>query len=319
MPQVLEHHAFDGEALEALMRDIQEKQFQSPLTIFLKNSAPSKVAENLRVLMPDLKVSIDERLRSVSIVIPQNQRKSLKDFVAKLDQPSPLIGLEVQVLEINYDSMKQYDSIFSELTAGFRINYNYQDGQIVSSGPLSEFISYMVEKGEARILAKPMLLTLDNTSCSILIGDRVPYLSNRTTNESHSTFLKYIDTGISLQITPRVSGLYTILVDINTRLSNIKFWKQIGNSEVPVLSTREAITQVRVKNNDTVVIAGLINESDHTSRRGIPILMDIPVLGHLFQHSKTISIRSDIVFMITPKRIELSSRGGNPRELYSPI
>ena len=86
-------------------------------------------------------------------------------------------------------------------------------------------------------------------------------------------------------------------------MSSIKQWKPQGDSEYPILSSRHTATTVRLKDQETLIIAGLLDSATQTTVRRIPFLSAIPILGKLFQSRSTETIQTEMVVFITPRLI----------------
>ena len=159
----------------------------------------------------------------------------------------------------------------------------------------------LISNGQAKIVANPRIATLENREAVINIGSKIPYAVPVTTSGGGTQWaVQYIDSGVSLKITPTLNESKIITALIQPEVSAVSEWRATAAGEFPVISTRNALTQVKVKDGETIVIGGLINEEDHQFGNKIPILGDIPLLGAFFQNKMTQRVKTDIVFLITP-------------------
>ena len=92
-----------------------------------------------------------------------------------------------------------------------------------------------------------------------------------------------------------------ITISVDAKINGLKVYKQVNNRQYPTLSERHTQTNVRIKNKDTLIIAGLLDEQDKESQSKIPILSDIPFFGTLFTNTQKESLKSDIIFIIQPE------------------
>ena len=109
--------------------------------------------------------------------------------------------------------------------------------------------------------------------------------------------------GIKLKITPHVNDDGFIIAKIESEVSSIIGFRG-PNDEIPWVKTRLASTNVRVKDNETIIIAGLLNEDENLQVSKIPLLGHIPVLGKLFQHTVKSKRQTDLIVEITPRVIK---------------
>ncbi|MFH1709449.1 MAG: type II and III secretion system protein, partial [bacterium] len=121
-----------------------------------------------------------------------------------------------------------------------------------------------------------------------------------STSTSTQWTVQYIDAGVNLKILPSVASDGTIVSTIKPEVSNVSEWRMTNAGEFPVISTRNASVTVRIRNGETLVIGGLLNESDRENISKIPGFSEIPLLGTLFQRKVTEKTKTDVIFLITP-------------------
>jgi len=157
-------------------------------------------------------------------------------------------------------------------------------------------ISAHENKGDTKIISSPKIATLDNKEASIEQGLRIPYL--KLTTEGTVT-TDFIDANIKLTVVPHVTN------DGHIRLS-IKVKKDAPDQTivvqgVPSIDKKEAITEVLVKDNGVVAIAGIYTIDKSEGTEGIPLFGKIPVLGWLFKREAKQDNRRDLLIFISPK------------------
>ena len=114
-----------------------------------------------------------------------------------------------------------------------------------------------------------------------------------------------LSAGIGLSITPIVNEEGFITTRIRSEVSTIVGWRG-PNNEVPWVRTREAEATLRVRDGDTIVLAGLLSSEERKTRSKVPILSDIPILGGLFSSKRTEKVDTEVIITITPRVIEES-------------
>jgi general secretion pathway protein D len=155
--------------------------------------------------------------------------------------------------------------------------------------------------GNVRILSRPVVLAQNNQEASILVGSERPFVqvsrSLPTDEVVRDEIVQYRDVGTSLYILPTINdeGYVNLLVtqQVSAATNEIQFG-------APVISTREATTQILARNGQTVVVGGLVDRQQERVRSGIPLLKDIPVLGYLFGTTRDTDINSELFLFLTP-------------------
>jgi type IV pilus assembly protein PilQ len=160
-------------------------------------------------------------------------------------------------------------------------------------------ISAHENKGEAKIISSPKIATLDNKEASIEQGLRVPYL--KLTTEGTVT-TDFIDANIKLTVTPHVTNDANIKLNIKVKKDAPDWTRTVQN--VPSIDKKEAITEVLVKDNGVVVIAGVYSIDKSEGAEGVPLFNKIPLLGWLFKRENKSDTRKDLLIFISPKIIK---------------
>ncbi|NOY64916.1 MAG: type II secretion system secretin GspD [Nitrospirae bacterium] len=166
---------------------------------------------------------------------------------------------------------------------------------------LTALVNAIKSKSGINILSKPQLLTLDNEEAEVFVGENRPFLISEkfdANNNPIQTF-DYRDVGIKLKILPHVVDNDTILLNIKEEVKKV-IATATGVASAPITLTRSTNTTVKLKNNMTVVISGLIKNDNSITETKVPILSDIPILGWLFRSKdKTVEKTNMMVFITT--------------------
>ncbi|RME68801.1 MAG: hypothetical protein D6781_10055 [Verrucomicrobia bacterium] len=237
------------------------------------------------------------------------------------------VDLEVQIYEIAFSNERQLGIDWSRLgeqfgtrfqtglivrnpvfggepaSPGLRIEHDFGDG-------IQGVLEALEEQGDLRVVSKPRLRTLNNQPAVVRVGQDFPVFIRQslastgntpiiTTNETIQT----VTVGTVLSITPQVSEDGLITLDLSpavTRLVRIEE-SASGDTSAPVIDIRQASSIVRLRDGDTVVMGGLVQDGESTSVRKIPLLGDIPLLGKLFSGEQKTRERSELIFFLTPR------------------
>lgn len=166
------------------------------------------------------------------------------------------------------------------------------------------FLRALDSVGDTTVLSNPKLLALNRQPARVLVGERLGYLSTTATETSTTQTVEFLDTGTQLAFRPFVSSDGMIRMELRPSVSQ-GFIRQATDSNgvtvsIPDEATQELTTNVIVRDGATIVLGGLFKESTTISRRQVPILGDIPIIGAPFRGHDDDVRRSEIIFMITP-------------------
>lgn len=179
-------------------------------------------------------------------------------------------------------------------------------------------VQALQEQGEVKVISKPRLRTLNNQTALIKVGTETPFFQNSSTivpgggtTGGASAVIEQdtvtsVTVGTILAITPQVAGDDWISLDISPVLTSLLETRLSpnGTTTAPVLDIKQASTLIRVRSGSTIVLGGLIQTEAARSRRKIPGLGDIPLLGRLFQGDFEARRKKELVIFITPRVVE---------------
>lgn len=165
-------------------------------------------------------------------------------------------------------------------------------------------INALASKDRVNILATPHVTAADNREAHILIGEEVPILTSTSTSSLTDTArtvnsIQYRDTGRILTILPQVNSAGLVNLEIRQEVSAVG-QEEFGRTNSPSFVSREAETTVVVQDGESVVLGGIIDDQLRRTRRGVPYLMNVPVLGRLFRTDSERLERTELVILITP-------------------
>ena len=174
----------------------------------------------------------------------------------------------------------------------------------VISDDVSVFLKLLDSVTDTTVLARPRVMALNRQRAQILIGQRTGYLNSTTTQTSTTQSVEFLDSGIKLIFRPFISSDGSIRMELAPSVSEATKSSTAtvgGNTmEVPNESTSEIVTNVRVKNGQTLVLGGLFKEKTVIDRRQVPGLGDVPLIGNAFKGYNDDLHREEIIFLVTP-------------------
>jgi type II secretory pathway component GspD/PulD (secretin) len=166
------------------------------------------------------------------------------------------------------------------------------------------FLRLLDSVTDTTVLARPRVMALNRQRAQILIGRRVGYLTSTTTQTSTTQTVEFLDSGIKLIFRPFISTDGSIRMELAPSVSDAKIETLTSadgaTQSVPNEDTSEIVTNVRVKDGQTLVLGGLFKEDTKIERRQVPGLGDIPLLGNAFKGYDDQLKREEIIFLITP-------------------
>ncbi len=160
-------------------------------------------------------------------------------------------------------------------------------------------------KGVVNVLSTPQILTSDNKEAEIMVGENVPFIAKRerdiTTTGTVLSSIERKDVGITLRITPQISEGDYVKLDIYQEISAVvKESENIIISVGPTTTKRATKTSVVLKDKQTVVIGGLLQERDEEQMNKVPLLGDIPLLGWFFRYKSVGKKKTNLLVFLTP-------------------
>lgn len=246
-------------------------------------------------------------------ISPGGRRQTRTIIVHAQSWKRAMVEVGVEMLEIesrkDLEGGLRYGSIFEETGLQPVWTLNEQDPPpLLKIGTLERSavagaVKLLLERGKARLLAKPRLLTLSGEPAEFLSGGEIPYVVENKVGSSSVEFKPY---GVKLAVTPKVEPGGQIHAKLRAEVSGLDLQNAVspaGTGFVPALKTRWAQTQVYVDSGSTLVIAGLLQEDQQKVSSGLPLLSDIPLLGLLFRNTRVIHKETELVIFVTPSLV----------------
>ena len=156
------------------------------------------------------------------------------------------------------------------------------------------------ENIDAKLLANPRIMVVDNEEATFDIVTEHPYVERTITAGSTTETVKFKNVGVKLVVTPHVAGENMLRLNIAPEFSVLVTRVQVATSNVPVVDTRKVNTIALVKDGQAVVLGGLRKKETSKQINKVPVLGDIPVLGHLFRFEGEATAMTELVIFITP-------------------
>ncbi|UCD50674.1 MAG: hypothetical protein JSW27_24515 [Phycisphaerales bacterium] len=263
----------------------------------------------------------DTDTNSLLVLTSTKNYERIKPIIDELDKPVGQVLIKVLFAELSHSNSVDLGTEFSMLN--LRSDGDFTESITSFGSPLSGLsvqtvegdldvtISALQEVGRLNVLSRPYILTRNNQMAVITVGEEVPIPtgSSQGTATTTTTFDYRDDIGIVLSVTPSINqlGLVNMVVtpQITTRTGETV---QISEDLFPeVFATRSADTRVTVRNGQTIVIGGLIEDQITDTIRKVPLLGDIPIAGHLFKRTIKEKSKTELLIFLTPHVAQDSS------------
>ncbi len=254
---------------------------------------------------------------------------SLLDVLRKIDVPVRQVVIEVLIAEITLTDTTDFGVQWllesGATKAGFTTS-STRKTEFASEEPLFQtlvagtidksylegFITALASESRVNVLASPQILTMDNQEAEIIIGSEIPTATGLTQQPAEgggttlvsSGQIQYRSIGTILQVTPHVTEAGNVNMKLVVEQSDLGDDIILGSGAFPSFTSRRAATSAVVTSGRTLFLGGLISNEKSISRRGIPILSKIPVLGYLFGINSDSVTKRELLVMVTPRVVE---------------
>src|SRR5262252_1187976 len=325
----LAYERIGNSILVAEAKSLQDETGLSSYTIELKYADANEVKVALSGISE--KIQVDTGGNRLIIVTSPRVIGEIQRVVAEMDKPARQVMLEARVVEVSTDGLKKLgidwdllnrqgmtfvEGSYDSVNVGNILNG--AGGATVKVFPntpgtydiwklgnftrlpmvFQSFVDLLIHDGNAKVLAQPKLVTLNGKEASMLAGQRIPYLVSQTVfaggAAAPTQTVQIEEVGIKLAITPLINADGFITVHIRPEVSSVTGFRGIAG-DLPVVSTRQAETTVRLKDGSSVLIGGILDQEHTTELTKVPFLGNVPILGAFFRHENTSTSNRDLV------------------------
>lgn len=298
------------------LKDYQELVVKG---FYLANADVRQTQAMVKALLKTKDTFIDEKLNLLMIRDTPDAVRLAEKMIRMHDLAEPEVMLEVEVLEIKRSRLLelgvQWPSQLTLSPMGAKSSLTIAELRELDSSKISATIGSAAinlrrNVGDANILANPRIRARNREKAKIMIGDKVPVSTSTTTATGVvSESVQYLDVGIKLEVEPNVYLQDEIAIKIGLEVSSIaNEIKTPAGSLAYQIGSRSASTVLRLKDGETQVLAGLINDEDRMASSRVPGLGDLPILGRLFGSQKDDRNKTEIVLSITPRLVRNLAR-----------
>lgn len=268
-------------------------------------------------LNSSLRVIADEINNAVLVYGTRGEFEKIQVTLKRLDVPPTQVLIEASIIEVTLsdelryglqwmfnDSAKNDQGLLGTGVLGTALTskaggFSYTLG--TSAFDVRAVLNLLAEKSLVKVLSSPSLMVLDNHTASIAVGDQQPILSGSTvtTGGNVTQNITYKDTGVSLSVTPSVNAGNMVTMLLNQSVTDVG--KQEPATNQRSFLQRQFSSKVAVRSGEALVLGGLIRDNTTSTKTGVPLLQDIPLIGSLFGGTLKGTTRTELLVIITPR------------------
>ncbi len=315
----------------------KQAQYQDLLmrTYYLNNAKAKDAVNLLRTMLESKHIYVDEKVNAIVVRDEPVKLQIAEKLLFAIDRREPEVELDVEVLEVNRTKSLKYGLNYAKQAGSGLVptggsggistattQFTYQ--QLTSIGPqsylftlpASVILDFFKQESDAQTLASPKLRVMNNKAASINVGDKQPILLSTTNvlpgqaatgavpTTSTVTSIEFKDVGVKLTVEPTINLMNEVMMKIKVEVTRLG--DQVTLQAAPEIKqfkfgTRTAETVLMLKDDETVILAGLIQDEKRKTKSTIPFIGDIPILGDILTSKQDDRISTEVVLTITPR------------------
>ncbi len=318
----------------------------------------TEIVTGLRQLLDLKRIQQLNAQNAIAIRATPDQLALAEKFIKDIDKAKPEVIIQVEVLEARTDRMRDLgilpgqsagiainpNSATNNNNNGSNNSNNGAPGTVtlnqlthLNQNDLvltlpSATANFLLTDSTTRVVQNPEVRSLDGQPAKLNIGDRVPVATGSFqagvgvgsasgggfVNPLVNTQFQYIDVGVNVEVTPRVHPNRDVSLKVQIEVSSVSNFQTIGGIQQPVISQRKIAHEIRLKEGESSILAGLITKTDTKQLNGWPGLAHVPILKHLFSDDNRSSDDDEILMILTPHIVRMPEwTKSNLKALYA--
>ena len=290
-------------------------------------------------VLQNVRITADVTNNSVLVYANAESQRVVEQTIRQIDRPQRQIAIEATIAEVTLNDQLNYGVQYFLASKKGSVSQTYPgattNGGTTAIEPASNAVNaaagallgrmlpgFNVLIGaensprvildalhgvtNVKVLSNPSLVVLDNQPATLQVGDQVPFSTGTATvltaNNTVVNTIDYKNTGIILRVLPRANSNGNVVLDIEQEISSVAAGS--AGSLTPTISQRRVKSSIAVASGQTVLLAGLISETENKQRQGIPILDSIPGVGDAFSHQTNMRSRTELILFIRPTLVK---------------
>jgi general secretion pathway protein D len=263
----------------------------------------------------EMQIAVDGANNALIVRAGAADYAALERFLKEIDVAPDQVVIEVTIAEVTLNKNLRYgvewffrnaDQTYnfgrsanpSSSFPGFSFTYTVPDIDVV--------VNALDNLTDVRVISAPKLITLDNKTATLQVGDQVPIITQSATGVRDANdptivnSVQFRDTGIVLRVTPRIGKSGMVFVDVNQEVSSAIPTTTSG-IDSPTIQQRKIATSAAVQDGDSIALGGLMRQSETYGDGGVPLLKDVPLLGKLFSNTTETQDRTELLIFLKPR------------------
>ncbi len=303
-------------------------------TFYLKYADAEQMAKSLEKLKSEKgQILSDTRINAIWVMDYKKNLEIMEKFIKDIDLEGQQIEIDARIIEISFNENEKKGfnwtlldldlgsvegNVVADLTERKNLNNSSGSGNLqiqVVNKSIDLILQTLSLQAKINVLSSPKITTMNRKKAIIKVVEKIPFIKATTgiqTNTGTSTtneVVEFEDVGISFEVTPTLTKDYIIL-EINPRVSEvIQYFKNI-----PVVANREINSTVNAEDGQTIIIGGLIKDSESLVTKKVPLLNEIPFLGKIFNEKEKIKRRTELIVLISPRIVKRKNEVANAFE-----
>jgi general secretion pathway protein D len=275
-------------------------------------------------VLPGVRITADVTNNSILVYANQEAQQIVEQTLRQIDRPQLQVAINATIAEVTLNDQLTYgvqfflksnnvglpgdkgsilNSVGGAVLARTLPGFNFLIGSEAQPNLILDALHTVTD---VKVLSNPSLVVLDNQAATLQVGDQVPVSTGTATvltaNNTVVNTIDYRNTGIILRVIPRINSNGNVVLDIEQEISNVA-GGSASATLTPTVSQRKVKSSISVQSGQTVLLAGLISESENITRTGIPLLDEIPKVGDFFGHKNKTVARTELIIFIRPQII----------------
>jgi len=283
--------------------------------------APGTEAGTNELELPQARIVADEKNNTLVIFARPQDYRVLHNMLQQLDVAPRQVLIEATIAELTLKDALQYglqfflkdaDSHFDLTTstsgnltaadiAGVFPGFNY----VIATTTQHVVLNLLKSVSTVRVLSSPQLLVRDNQTAGLQVGAQVPIVIQSAESVAAAgapivNSIEYRNTGVILQVTPRINANGMISLDIDQEVSDVATTTS-STINSPTINDRHLVSSIIVHDGETIALGGLITDNASDTKNGVPVLSEIPWLGPLFRSTARSKDRTELIVLLSPR------------------
>lgn len=331
----------------------KQEQYQDLMirTFYLSTAKAKDMLILLKGMLDSKRLHANEQLNAIIIRDQPEKLELAEKIILSNDRQEPEVLFDLEVLEVNRTKNQTYGlnypkqagaglipPAFTGALTADPVQFTYR--QLTSLGPdsylfrlpTSVLLDFFKQESDAKTLASPKVRVMNNKKAEINIGDKQPILLSTTNvlpgqattgavpTTSTVTSIEFRDTGVKLTVEPSIRLGNEL--SLKMKVEVIRIGDQVTLQASPPIQqfrfgNRSAETTLNMRDGETIVLGGLIQEEDRRTRVTMPWIGDLPVIGNLLSSFKTERVTTEVILTITPRIIQSTPPSANNQAFWS--